>query len=119
MYTDSCRASQERSFLVKFLDDTALLSLLSGPRSDHGKEITSCTKWCDDNVSVLNVIKTKELIDFYKNSKDPTASVIHGEEFQIVDTYKYLGTVFDNQLKFHSNMDSIVKRGQQIIHLPS
>lgn len=34
-----------------------------------------------------------------------------------MDTYKYLGTVFDNQLKFHANTESIVKRGQQRIYL--
>lgn len=35
----------------------------------------------------------KELIiDFRKNSNDPKASVIHGEEVQIVDAYKYQNT---------------------------
>lgn len=42
---------------------------------------------------------------------------IHGKEVEIVDTYKYLGTVFDSKLKFDANTDSIVKRGQQRIHL--
>ena len=91
MYTDSCRASQQGSFLVTFSDDTALLSLLQGPQSDHGSALTSFTEWCEDNHLDLNVIKTKELIiDFRKNSEDPIASIIHGEEVQIVDTYKYL-----------------------------
>lgn len=117
MYTDSCRASQEGSLLVKFSDDTALHSLLSGPQSDHGKAITSCTKWCDDNFSDLNVIKTKELIDFCKNSDDPIQPAWSMERKSKLWTLIYLGTVFDNQLKFHSNIDSIVKRGQQRIHL--
>jgi ABC-type uncharacterized transport system ATPase subunit len=35
----------------------------------------------------------------------------------LVDTYKYLGTVFDNKLKFPTNTEVIVKKGQQRVHL--
>lgn len=118
MYTDSCRNSQEGSYLVKFSDDTALLSLLQGSESDHGCALPAFVKWCDDNFLDLNVLKTKELIiDFRQNSDEPKASTIHGEDVQIVDTYKYLGTVFDSQLKFDVNTESVVKRGQQRIYL--
>ncbi len=43
--------------------------------------------------------------------------MIHGNEVEVVETYKYLGTAFDSQLKFDKNIESIVKRGQQRIHL--
>ena len=67
MYTDSCRASQEGSHLVKFSDDTALLSLLQDPQLDHGLALNDFVKWCDNNFLDLNVRKTKELIiDFLK-----------------------------------------------------
>lgn len=33
--------------------------------------------------------------------------------YLVVDTYKYLGTLFDSQLKFDANTDSIVKRDQR------
>ena len=57
------------------------------------------------------------VIDFRKLKGEPEPSFIHGEEVQLVDTYKYLGTVFDNQLKFHANTEVIVKKGQQRVHL--
>lgn len=118
MYTDSCRTSQERRFLVKFSDDTVLLSLLQGSESDHGPALPEFVKWCDDNYLDLNVSKTKEMIiDFRRINTDHKASVIHGEDVQIVESYKYLGTVFDCHLKFDTNTESIVKRGQQRIHL--
>ncbi|KAK0155470.1 hypothetical protein N1851_002135 [Merluccius polli] len=41
---------------------------------------------------------------------EPKPSIIHGEEVQLVDTYKYLGTVFDNQLKFHTESLSVKDR---------
>ena len=36
---------------------------------------------------------------------------------EIVTSYKYLGTIFDDHLKFDVNTEAIVKRGQQRIHL--
>ena len=56
-------------------------------------------------------------IDFRHGNTVHKASVIHGEDVQRVESYKYLGTVFDSHLKFDINTESIVKRGQQRIHL--
>ena len=103
---------------MKFSDDAALLSLLQGAESDHGCALPAFVEWCDKNFLDLNVSKTKELvIDFRKNKVNPTHSIIHGEDVDIVDSYKYLGTVFDSHLKFDVNTESIVKRSQQRIHL--
>ncbi len=118
LYTDSCRSLKENSFLVKFSDDTALLSLLQGAESDHGRALPVFVKWCDDSFLDLNVSKTKELIiDFRKIKTNTTASRIHCEDVEIVNSYKYLGTVFDSQLKFDINSESVVKRAHQRIHL--
>ena len=118
LYTDSCRSSQQGSYLAKFSDDTALLSLFQGPHCSHGLALTSFVNWCDNNFLDLNIEKTKELvIDFRKVKGALKPSIIHGEEVQLVDTYKYLGTVFDNHLKFHTNTEVIVKKGQQRVHL--
>ncbi len=118
MYTDSCRTSQENRFLVKFSDDTVLLSLLQGSESDHGPALSEFVNWCDDNFLYLNVSKTQEMfIDFRHANTGHRASVIHGVEVQRIESYKYLGTVFDSHLKFDINTESIVKRGQQRIHL--
>ena len=114
MYTDSCKASQEGSHLVKSSDDTALLSLPQDTQLDHGLALNDFIKWCDDNFLDLNVRKTKELIiDFRNNSAEPKKSQIHGEPVGIVETYKYLGTIFDSD----KNTESLVKQGQQRIHL--
>ena len=66
LYTDSCRSHKEGSYLVKFSDDTALLTLHQGSESDHGSALTDFVSWCDKNFLDLNVNKTKELvIDFF------------------------------------------------------
>jgi hypothetical protein len=65
----------------------------------------------------LNVSKTKEMcVDFSKTKVDETASLIHDEPVEIVDTFKYLGTIFDNKLKFDANTEH-VKREQQRVYL--
>ncbi len=46
------------------------------------------------------------LIDRKKTNIVPTASTISGEDVHIVDSYKYLATVFDSQLKFNVNTES-------------
>lgn len=118
MYTDNCRTSQEGSYIVKFSVDTALLTLLQGQDSDHGQALPAFIKWCDDHFLDLNVSKTKELIIDFRQSQDtPRASTIHNEEVQIVDSYKYLGTMFESQLKFKENTELIVKQHQQGTHL--
>ena len=38
-------------------------------------------------------------------------------DYNYIDSYKYLGTLFDSQLNFKENTELIVKRGQQRIHL--
>lgn len=88
VYTDSCISSQEGSFvIVKFSDDTALLTLLQGRDSDHGQALPTFVKCCDDNFVDLYVSKTRQ------NKDTPEASTIPNKEVEIVESYKYLGTI--------------------------
>lgn len=82
-------------------------------RTDHGCAFNNFVKWCNDNFLDLNIGKTKEvIIDFRKSGAE-----VNDKDIEIVEYYKYLGTVFDLQLKFETNTDTIVKCGQQRIHL--
>ena len=118
LYTDSCRSSREGSHLVKFSDDAALLTLLRGEEDGHGDALSDFWDWCDSNFLEMNVSKTKEMIvDFRKTKVDVIASMIHNEPVEIVDSFKYLGTVFDNKLKWDVNTEQVVKRGQQRVYL--
>ena len=118
LYTDSCRSSREGSHLVKFSDDAALLTLLRGEEDGHGDALSDFWDWCDSNFLEMNVSKTKEMIvDFRKTKVDVIASMIHNEPVEIVDSFKYLGTVFDNKLKWDVNTEQVVKRGQQRVYI--
>ena len=41
------------------------------------------------------------------------SSTIEGIEIDLVENYKYLGTVFDNSLWFQTNTEAISKKVQQ------
>ena len=62
----------------------------------------------------LNVTKAKEMfIDFNKHGGCRTATTIHGQPVEVVQEYKYLGTVMDDKLRFDSNTEVILKKCQQ------
>ena len=59
-------------------------------------------------VHKLNVDKTKEMVlDFRKNRAECGLSNIHGERVEIVQSYKYLGTIFEDKLKWDFNTKEI------------
>ena len=118
LYTDDCRCSYENRFLVKFSDDTALLSLLDESESSHGPALTDFVDFCDTAYLDLNVTKTKDMLfDFRRNKTFCESTIIHGEEVETVKTYKYLGTTFDDKLTWNENTEIIAKKGQQRVYL--
>ena len=61
--------------------------------------------------------KTKEMIvDFRRQEHSPGKTIIHNNEVESVSKYKYLGTIFDDKLKW-DNTEEIVKKGQQQLYL--
>ena len=113
LYTDDCRSNHFNRCLIKFADDSALLSLLQGYEQYHGPALTEFVYWCDNSYLNLNVTKTKEMIvDFRRQEHSPGKTIIHNNEVEIVSKYKYLGTIFDDTLKWDDNTEEIVKKGQ-------
>ena len=59
----------------------------------------------------MNVSKTKEMCtDLKKNKICPKLVYIKGEAVERVDTYKYLGVVFDSKLNWKENINSVLKK---------
>ena len=100
--------------MVKFADDSGLLSLLLGTQNRHGPALDDFIEWCDESYLDLNVNKTKGIIvDFRRPWHTHTAIQIHDEKVEIVHLYKYLGTIFENTLKWDRNTEAITKKGHQ------
>ena len=58
----------------------------------------------------MNVSKIKEMFtDFRKNQRCLKPVYITGESVERVETYKYLGVVFDSKLNWKENINSVLK----------
>lgn len=78
--------------IVKFADNTAVISLLERDETEHGPVLQEFVDWCEASQLELNTSKTKELVfDFRREAPSPTPTLIKGEEIEMVTEYKYLG----------------------------
>ena len=97
---------------MKFADNTELVGKICNDEDAlYHKQIENVVNWCDKNYLYLNVSKTKEMcIDFRKNQSCPKPVYIKGEAVERVETYKYLGVVFDSKLNWKENINSVLKK---------
>ena len=101
LYTADCRSTDKLFLLVKFVDDTELVGKLVMIKMHYTTSRLKTVNWCDKNYLYLNVSKTKKMcIDFRKNQRCPKPVYVKGEAVERVDTYKYLGVVFDSKLNW-------------------
>ena len=69
------------------------------------------------NCLELNVVQTTELvIDFRSGVHQATPGNINGQHIEIVHSYKYLGTIIDDKLRWNDNTMNLYKRGQQRLY---
>ncbi len=110
LYTNDCRSQFPNRHILKFADDTVIVSLLCDDESSHGPVI-DFLKWCKNS---KNFTKTKDMcIDFRHHVPKTESTVIDGQEVESVVRYKYHGSIIDNKLTFGENTDMICKKGQQ------
>lgn len=98
LYTNACKSSFENRHILKYADDSVIVSLLNEEDSTHGPVVEHFTVWCQNAFLQLNVLKTKEMtIDYRLRGKliDDKQISINKAGFQSVEQYKYLGTVLD------------------------
>ncbi len=108
LYTNDCCSTFENCRILKFADDTVIVSLLNSTETSHGPVFEYFLKWCNESFLSLNVLKTKDMcIDFWCVQPSPETKMTDGQAVEIVESYKYLGTIIDNKLSFKKNTDSI------------
>ena len=70
--------------------------------------------WCNANHLNLNAGKTKEMIfDFRKIHNDKTPIIINNTSVKQVPSYKYLGVIIQNNLKWNEHVTAQVKKADQ------
>ncbi|KAJ8412666.1 hypothetical protein AAFF_G00116170 [Aldrovandia affinis] len=88
-----------------------------GPAQDHGPALEEFMEWCDTSCLELNVTKVMVVVISSRQQESRLTSaptLIHGEPVKVLQQYKYLGTVFDDRLRFDTNTEDILKKCQQL-----
>ncbi len=78
LYTHDCAATHSSNVIVKFADDTTVIGLITdNDETAYRAEVSTLTKWCQENHLSLNIDKTKELVvDFRRQSREHTPITI-------------------------------------------
>ena len=82
LYTNECVSSHANQYLIKFSDDTVILSLLTSKDniSSHTTGVDRFVEWCDEHHLQINVTKTQEIVVDPRSVGDHTEIPIHGRE---------------------------------------
>ncbi|KAK0144339.1 Serine/threonine-protein kinase SMG1 [Merluccius polli] len=115
LYTNSCTSSHQSVKLLKFADDTTLIGLISdGDESAYRWEADHLVTWCHQNNLELNALKTVEMIvDFRKNSASLALITLCDSTNDTVESFRFLGTIISQDLKWELNISSLIKKAQQ------
>ncbi len=74
LYTHDCTATHSSNVIIKFADDTTVIGLITdNDETAYREEVSTLTKWCQENHLSLNIHKTKELVvDYRRQSREHT-----------------------------------------------
>ena len=71
MFTHDCTARHNSITIIKFVDDTPVVGLITdNDETVYREEVRDLAMWCQDNNLSLNVIKTKEMTNMVKAHQD-------------------------------------------------
>ena len=114
LYTNQCQSNFAKRHIIKFADDSVIVSLLNGDDSDHGPVLNDFIDCCKSSFLDINVSKTKEMhIDFRKKPSVTSPVIINDQAVEVVQQYKYLGTIIDNKLTFEPQVDAVCSKAHQ------
>ena len=104
--------------LIKFADDMALVARLKDKQSlsSYFNFIGHLISWFDESYLKLNVKKTKEFFIEKYRARDTSLLQpvrIKTKDVEGVKTFKYLGTVLDNNHSYTTHVDTVRKKVNQ------
>lgn len=92
--------------MVKFVDDTTLLGLITKTDETYRKEVDLLATWCRDSNLLLNVRKTKKIvIDLWRGqTQDPPLNIIGAAVERV------RGVHISKDLSWTTNTASVAKK---------
>ncbi len=108
LYTNDCTSKVPSIKLLKFADDTTLISLIQdGDESAYRQEVKELAVWCSLNNLELNTLKTVEMIvDFRRNPLLSPPLTIIDSTVTAVESFRFLGTTISQDLKWDNHIES-------------
>ncbi|KAK3556662.1 hypothetical protein QTP70_011926 [Hemibagrus guttatus] len=115
LYTNGCTSGHQSVKLLKFADDTTLISLISdGDESAYRGEIDRLASWCSTNNLELNSLKTVEMtVDFRKDPAPRPPVILCDSPVSSAESFCFLGTTITKELKWEQNIRSPTRKAQQ------
>ncbi len=105
LYTHDCAATHSSNVIVKFTDND---------ETAYRAEVSTLTKWCQENHLSLNIDKTKELVvDFRRQSREHTPITIDKTPVERVNSFKFLGVHITEDLTWSTHTDAVLKKSYQ------
>lgn len=121
LFKKDCVSSQPNQHVVKFSDDTAILSLLTidSGISRHCAKLDTFVDWCNEHHLSINVKKTKQKQRMVFDSRSTghlSPISINSENIKQVYSYKYPGVYIDNIFIWQTHVSNICSRIHQCFH---
>ncbi|TWW75992.1 hypothetical protein D4764_13G0006540 [Takifugu flavidus] len=115
LYTNCCTSSHQSVKLIRFVEDTTLIGLISnGDETAYRREVARLVSWCGHNNLQLNAQKTVEMIvDFRKVTAPLPPLALMDSPITIADSFRFLGTTITRDLKWEPTISSLIKKAQQ------
>ncbi len=115
LYTHDCAATHSSNVIVKFADDTTVIGLITdNDETAYRAEVSTLTKWCQENHLSLNIDKTKELVvDFRRQSREHTPITIDKTPEERVNSFKFLSVHITEDLTWSTHTDAVLKKTHQ------
>ncbi len=78
------------------------------------EELSTLTKWCQENHLSLNIDNTKELVvDFRRQSREHTPFSIDKTPVERVSSFKFIGVHITEDLTWSAHTDAVLKKAHQ------
>ncbi len=108
-------ATHSSNVIVKFADDTTVIGLITdNDEMAYREEVSTLTKWCQENHLSLNIDKTKELVvDYRRQSREHTPITIDKTPVERVTSFKFLGVHITEDLTWSAHTDAVLKKAHQ------
>ncbi len=110
LYTNECTAKDPSVKLLKFADDTTI----NADESSYRQEVKDLAVWCSHNNPGLNTLKIVEMIVDFR--RIPPALPIMDSTVTTVESFRFLGSIISQDLKWDTHIDSIAKKAQQRLY---